>query len=70
MTVDDFKWIVGGLGAAISICFGITMKKVDRDEFKEFKDRQCQVNDKFEEALKANTEMLGRVDERLKAGGN
>ena len=66
MSEAVLMWILGGSFFCIGGVYAVTLRKVDKQEFKEHCTRQEKVNDKFEDIIYKNNELLARVDERLK----
>jgi len=65
----EMKYVTNGwfifslliIGSLLGTIFGITQTKVSQVEYDKFEDRQCKVNDKYENALKENTKVLTEV---------
>ena len=58
---------IGGiLVTVLGSGFALILKKVDKVDFDEFKKEQCDMNKDFWDVINKNSELLIRVDERLK----
>jgi len=64
--ITMIKWTGGAIGTILAIIFGMVMNKVDKSDFKDHCERQSKVNDKFDNTIKDNNDLLIRVDQKLK----
>jgi len=56
----------GSLGTLIGIVFWMTIKKVDKQDFETHCIKQEKINDKFNDTIKNNNDLLIRVDQKLR----
>jgi len=63
--MEVIKWTGIGLGSFITLVFGLVIRKVDKKDFDKHCERQAKVNDKFDETIKKNNDILIRVETQL-----
>ena len=58
-------WTSGSLGALIGVVFFMTIRKVDKNDFDKHCEAQAKVNDKFNDTIRQNNDLLIEVRTKL-----